>query len=356
MAIIITSSKIYDLQNNPIKSNIIHGISGEEGVLPSKQIELSFPTKISILPNYENSKTITVYGKTYNNMRLGAEIVYVDNAYEVKADSNIMYDDLNVIAYLSPESYGNSSEEQPNRLKTEAQEVESFIDDTVFKPNLSLSPEASYEEIDNICVRWLENTYFYITDQKAQSFILHFRYISIIRRFEYNINSPVAFEYFDNNIFCNNYNYIFVYIDYDSKKFTYGIQPIFEISQNELLQTGTTIDNINISQYIYEQITKEWKDGKETATLKLSIGEYYDNKDGTLCISTKKEGLPMTFKIGDIVIPYIPSTTIGKDKPMSLYKDGSPKQFRVTRVKPYYSGACWQEIDLQEIANEAREQ
>lgn len=124
---------------------------------------------------------------------------------------------------------------------------------------------------------------------------------------------------------------------------------------NYLLDAETNVKNLAIIKQFTDTLNN-YKDGKETATLKLSIGEYYDNKDGTLRISTKKENLPMTFKIGDIVIPYIPSTTIGKDKPMSLYKDGSPKQFRVTRVKPYYSGASWQEIDIQEIAYEAREQ
>lgn len=124
---------------------------------------------------------------------------------------------------------------------------------------------------------------------------------------------------------------------------------------NYLLDAETNVKNLAIIKQFTDTLNN-YKDGKETATLKLSIGEYYDNKDGTLRISTKKENLPMTFKIGDIVIPYIPSTTIGKDKPMSLYKDGSPKQFRVTRVKPHYSGASWQEIDIQEIAYEAREQ
>ena len=58
--------------------------------------------------------------------------------------------------------------------------------------------------------------------------------------------------------------------------------------------------------------------------------------------------LPMTFKIGDIVIPYVFGVG-GQDKPMSRYKDGSPKQFRVVGAKIFFSGATWQEITLQEI-------
>jgi hypothetical protein len=58
--------------------------------------------------------------------------------------------------------------------------------------------------------------------------------------------------------------------------------------------------------------------------------------------------LPMTFKIGDIVIPYVFGVG-GQDKPMSRYKDGSPKQFRVVGAKIFFSGATWQEVTLQEM-------
>jgi hypothetical protein len=37
----------------------------------------------------------------------------------------------------------------------------------------------------------------------------------------------------------------------------------------------------------------------------------------------------------------------GEDFPMSQ-KDGVPKVFMVSSVKPYYDGAVWQEIEIQE--------
>ena len=126
----------------------------------------------------------------------------------------------------------------------------------------------------------------------------------------------------------------------------YGTAPYVSIESNELLQTNSTFNNTNLAQYIYEQLTSEWGEGKETATLKCSIGEYY-NEDGTLAISTKQNDLPMLFDIGDLVIPYI-SVANGKTEPLSIKLDGTPKVFKVTQIRPYFDGAFWQEITLQE--------
>ena len=57
----------------------------------------------------------------------------------------------------------------------------------------------------------------------------------------------------------------------------------------------------------------------------------------------------MTFSIGDLVIPYIP-TARGGTEPMSIRQDGKAKIFQVTQVRPYFDGACWQEIMLQEAS------
>ena len=59
---------------------------------------------------------------------------------------------------------------------------------------------------------------------------------------------------------------------------------------------------------------------------------------------------PMTFQIGDIVMPYVFGAN-KQDKPMSKYKDGSPKMFRVIGVRLYFSGATWQDITIQELTN-----
>ena len=55
----------------------------------------------------------------------------------------------------------------------------------------------------------------------------------------------------------------------------------------------------------------------------------------------------MTFHLHDEVIPYIMGAD-GKDKPMSVYADGSPKVFQVLSSKIFYDGAVWQELEIQE--------
>lgn len=65
-------------------------------------------------------------------------------------------------------------------------------------------------------------------------------------------------------------------------------------------------------------------------------------------VSAKREyGVPMTFHIGDIVIPYTFGAN-GQDKPLSLNKDGTAKEFEVHGKKIIYDGAIWQELYLQE--------
>jgi hypothetical protein len=195
---------------------------------------------------------------------------------------------------------------------------------------------------------------------------------------------------------------------------------------NELLQETATAYGTKLPQHISEQILKNYKNGKETAILKCSIGEYYYD-DGNFALSTKRdydasgvsvgyqdygnyvefwleeqeplpydvivgysvyenglvdstnttiipkgfisvtepleEGnqtmwsvdkiytndkIPMTFAIGDIVIPHIIGSN-GVETPMSIKTDGSPKEFRVIGTHIYFDGAVWQELTLQEI-------
>ena len=122
---------------------------------------------------------------------------------------------------------------------------------------------------------------------------------------------------------------------------------VFSVSNNELLQTSNYISgtNSNAIEENYRNTLNAYKNGRETATLLCDINEYKDT-NGNLAISTKQEGLPMTFNVGDEVIPMVFGAK-GKDIPMSQ-KDGQPKVFVVSSVKPHYDGAVWQEIEIQE--------
>lgn len=120
---------------------------------------------------------------------------------------------------------------------------------------------------------------------------------------------------------------------------------VFSFNGNELIQTTNTYNDKNASEYQAQQTINEYKNGKETATVLCSISDYYDaNGNKIISIETSEK---MCFDIGDIVIPYI-YTPQGIDAPMSLNKDGTPKQFEVIGRRPYSEGAVWQELTLLE--------
>jgi hypothetical protein len=134
---------------------------------------------------------------------------------------------------------------------------------------------------------------------------------------------------------------------------------VHSVDGNELMQT----DNYwlptgeSAIERSYGKTQEEYSNGKETATIRCSIADYYEaDKDGfptkNKVISIDKSTGRMLFKEYDIVIPMVYGAD-GKDRPMSKYKDGTPKQFRVLGVKPYYNGAVWQELYLQEIYQNA---
>ena len=90
-------------------------------------------------------------------------------------------------------------------------------------------------------------------------------------------------------------------------------------------------------------IIEDFKNGKETATLLCSVGDYYD-ENGNRVVSTETSG-KMTFNLYDEVLPCY-KTPYG-DAPMSM-ADGKAKTFTVLGSKVYFDGAVWQEISLQE--------
>lgn len=94
--------------------------------------------------------------------------------------------------------------------------------------------------------------------------------------------------------------------------------------------------------------TKEkYAKGKETATIRCSISDYYDYNSGNKVIAVDNSTGQMSFVENDQVIPMVYGAD-GQDHPMSLNKDGTPKVFSVLGTKKYYNGAVWQELYLQE--------
>jgi hypothetical protein len=126
----------------------------------------------------------------------------------------------------------------------------------------------------------------------------------------------------------------------------------FSVDGNELMQTSNyyIVENDLAIENSFLKTVQHYSNGKETAVLRCSISDYYTD-GGELAISAdgKADASPdqMVFQVGDEVIPMVMGTD-GNDRPLSK-KNGAAKVFRVVGVKPYYDGAVWQEISLQEI-------
>lgn len=113
------------------------------------------------------------------------------------------------------------------------------------------------------------------------------------------------------------------------------------------IQSFSAYKCVSLADYAPRRIYSIWKNGKETATIRVSVNDYYDT-DGNLALSIGDDDLPMLFKNGDMVIPYV--ATPNGDRPMSSKPDGTPKEFLVTGVTLISDGAIWQELQLQEVS------
>lgn len=120
---------------------------------------------------------------------------------------------------------------------------------------------------------------------------------------------------------------------------------VFSIDNNELLQTSNVYSGQNAIQKAFGKTLSQYINGKETAVIRCSISEYKD--ENRIVKIDPKTSTKMMFAIGDEVIPMV-YTANGIDRPMSIYKDGSKKVFRVVGMNPYYDGAVWQELTIQE--------
>lgn len=126
----------------------------------------------------------------------------------------------------------------------------------------------------------------------------------------------------------------------------------FSADGNELMQTSNYYisENNSAIENSFSKTLQHYSNGKETAVLRCSISDYYTD-GGVLAISANgKVGVSpdqMIFEVGDEVIPMVMGTD-GNDRPLSK-KNGSAKVFKVVGVKPYYDGAVWQEISVQEV-------
>lgn len=347
MSIIITANQIYEIiSNNKIIDNFTNGIESNEDELKKVYGTISNIIDINMYKWSNDESTsndfrdfLTWEGNSYNESiyniqrdlneddtskptRFIKEIISADLKFNIneKVNSNKIY--LMADIYTQYFNRGEGSNDYVTKQEFNAETIQ--IAEISYNGELVINYNLSGEE------SFLRSLYYVIISDSSGN------------------NPRIQFGYFRNKL---SLYIVSEYYSIETNNLQLGTNPKYNIDSNELLQTTTTINSKKLSQYIYEQIKNEWSNGKETATLKCSIGEYYDENDN-LVISTKNDDsskdLPMLFNIGDLVIPYKPVAD-NKIVPMSLYKDGTPKVFKITQVRPYFDGACWQEITIQEV-------
>jgi hypothetical protein len=138
------------------------------------------------------------------------------------------------------------------------------------------------------------------------------------------------------------------YIETNDVSYKYGEEGSidnFSIYGGDFVQSTNYLDgqkDKNYSESILSNYVNAWKDGKETATLSCSIGDYYDDYGDKVIFET---GDKVIFETNDQVIPFYSSPQ--GEIPISMSND-MPKVFYVLKSRVYYDGVVRQELSLQE--------
>lgn len=130
----------------------------------------------------------------------------------------------------------------------------------------------------------------------------------------------------------------------------------YSLETNELTSTdvgvATTSDEQTtitspIGKLLCEKIASEYKNGRETATIKCSVGNFYGDEyenEKTIDIDNAE-----TASVGDTVVPYVRTGRKGGwqyDAPLSSDGYGNAKAFDVIGVEHVFDGAIWQVLTL----------
>ena len=130
----------------------------------------------------------------------------------------------------------------------------------------------------------------------------------------------------------------------------------YSLETNELTSTdvgvATTSDEQTtitspIGKLLCEKIASEYKNGRETATIKCSVGNFYGDEyenEKTIDIDNAE-----TASVGDTVVPYVRTGRKGGWQyaaPLSSDGYGNAKSFDVIGVEHVFDGAIWQVLTL----------
>lgn len=369
MAIIITASQIYNIiDNQKVIDNEISGIDGEEGAYQKCDIDIFNETNPEAGYNWIPSAPAPApptFPKMYysdwttgdsSRARFAIAVQWGGLRKTVVLSSHIKEETINSkynynvkLVWNNETTYSDSTNTTPQKINS-TDDFLNIIFQNIPLYTGSLDPAYIISYVnEQFGITGIMYNYTYDTD----AFTFTFAFVNYI---ECNIELEKlengiwvydrSINYFTMARQNNTINIAATSYSIESNSISFGNQTYFPIEFNELLQVNTRVNNQKLSEYIYEQIIAEWSEGKELATIKCSIGEYYD-ENGNLAVSTQNNNLPMIFNIGDLVIPYI-AVANGQTEPLSLKLNGTPKVFKVTQIRPYFDGAFWQELTLQE--------
>ena len=408
MAILIPSKNIYDKQNPKVRDNVIERIEvGAKEVVPDNEYEISVFNKNYIVQEKKENKETENYDFDYNATSFssgGYEVSIVSYSY-VAYDNQKIYKTKIEIPLLQKNKWikdlfiGLDKQDNYNIKHTlfgviekgkcrALPTVDNIIDLEIYPPNETKEMQSFVfpKEIKN------ENKFdfggSYLLTAEANQKLKDLGNLSTVN---YDIQTINGIEYYilDIVVLCDirvlkmgggGYSNNTIYLEGDYEIYnsteleitfygnTIGIdltdktvyingqtaKKVHSVDGNELMQTRNYIkdENENITENaigtMYGKTRKKYERGKETATIRCSVGDYYDYDSGDKVISIDNSTDKMSFKMYDQVIPMVYGAD-GKDRPMSTYQDGSPKVFQVLGSNIYYDGAVWQELSLQEL-------
>lgn len=287
--------------------------------------------------------------------------VYVQYKYAYNTNRNMMvdqivkksyWDDSNNVSGVNLEETGNFVDRIPNLSVSASYGTASAYIEGEFKPtrNYNITISDNQIIISNVIIPKSVDTIM-LKGQPAYADMIIDPTWGAIEQYSVpdNTNEPRQLE---------SYRYVL-----EEDTISFDIQPLTHYFENEPIKvelvgsvSGSDID-VQENEFIqtdiddiFEDVLDGYKNGKETATIRCSISDYYDDSDPAVkVISADKSTGRMCFDIYDEVIPYKMDYS-GQDVPMSRYQNGDPKVFKVLATKIYYDGAVWQELSLQEVS------
>lgn len=411
--IVIPSKSIYEVQNDKVKKNIINKISIDaKDIIPKVENDAKKTVELSTIIEEQNGKSgptlflhplnnasapyqfkVEYKSRThyYSRGQVAIKLSEKNNFFDTFIQQNIPIENLSVSCQkkVSPSTKLNASIRSDDKTESSLS-----IDWTSMQVNFTEYSESNTDELLNLTkptnVIFPEqipnNSSFNLEyDNEQSAYIL--TYTSIVaasylevehRKYPFNTSDFVdgvysftmegtytVIEPFSATLSINGTMYT---IDLQDKVVSVvdgNGENAFSIQGSELTQSNTyDSSGVPLLQKQYQDTLNAYKNGKETAVIKCSIVDY-KNPYGTTVVSLDKQGLPMTIKEGDKVIPYVRKAKedykydedTGKivvnyhfiDTPLSTYDNGEPKVFEVLGTYKYLSGTIWQELHLQEV-------